>query len=135
MFRTLNALHVLAAVPVLWFGGALSTPIHALGRTNYQESCHRIAMSGATLLAACRRVDGSFNRTSIVLAGIENIGGRLVYTQPDRPSTFQNTCRHIYMAGGYLIATCRRPDGESNQTLIFIDDLSNIDGNLQFGYR
>jgi hypothetical protein len=47
--------------------------------SSFQNSCARIGVAGSTLFADCRRIDGSFNRTSIAIPGIANINGVLRY--------------------------------------------------------
>jgi len=47
--------------------------------SSYQKSCSNIGVSGSTLFAECRRIDGSSNRTSILIPGIANINGVLQY--------------------------------------------------------
>jgi hypothetical protein len=46
---------------------------------SFQDSCQHIHIIGGTITAACRRVDGSYERTSIELPGIENVDGHLRY--------------------------------------------------------
>jgi CVNH domain len=116
---------------VLFSGLATSAAI-AQDRSSFQRSCSNISIAGSALVATCRRIDGSNNRASIVLEGIENIDGRLQLTGAGRPATFQNSCRSIHMDGDTLIATCRRIDGNDERTSVRILDISNIDGNLQY---
>jgi hypothetical protein len=47
--------------------------------SSYQLTCRRIRVIGATLTAVCRRIDGSFNESSILIPGIANIDGNLQY--------------------------------------------------------
>ena len=58
---------------------ATAGPADAQGASTYQMSCRHIGVAGSTLFANCRRMDGSFNRTSILIPGIENIDGVLRY--------------------------------------------------------
>lgn len=48
-------------------------------KSTFQDSCGEIRVTGSTLSAACRRIDGSINRTSIPVFGIANINGNLQY--------------------------------------------------------
>lgn len=48
--------------------------------SSYQLSSNDISIDGDKLSANCRRRDGSWNKSSIVLNGIENIDGTLEYT-------------------------------------------------------
>jgi hypothetical protein len=47
--------------------------------SSYQRSCRHIRVTGATLTAVCRRIDGSFIESSILIPGIANIDGNLQY--------------------------------------------------------
>jgi hypothetical protein len=49
------------------------------GASSFQRSCDRIGVSGDMLFAECRRIDGSWNSTSIAIPDIANIDGRLEY--------------------------------------------------------
>jgi hypothetical protein len=48
--------------------------------SSFQKSCTNIVVSGATLQAKCRKVDGTWDSTSIEIIGIENINGVLKVT-------------------------------------------------------
>jgi hypothetical protein len=87
---------------------------------SYQNSCTNISIAGATLVETCRRIDGSFNQTSIVLQGIENIDGRLEFTQPGQTASFQNNCNAIHVIGSTLTANCRRINSSYERTSILI---------------
>jgi hypothetical protein len=114
------------------FCGLPIVPAAAQGASSFQSSCNHISIAGNALVANCRRVDGSVNRTSIVLEGIENIDGQLQMTGRGQPATFQDSCRHILMYGSTLTATCRRVDGSYQRASIELPGISNIDGNLQY---
>jgi hypothetical protein len=47
--------------------------------SSYQLTCRHIRVIGATLTAVCRRMDGSWNESSILIPGIANIDGNLQY--------------------------------------------------------
>lgn len=47
--------------------------------SSYQNSCREEEIYGATLVAECRRIDGSYQDTSILIPGIQNNNGRLSY--------------------------------------------------------
>lgn len=47
--------------------------------SSYQNSCREEEIYGATLVAECRRIDGSYQDTSILIPGIQNNDGRLSY--------------------------------------------------------
>ena len=48
--------------------------------SSYQNSCRRIGVAGATLTASCRRINGTYNSTSILIKGIFNKNGVLRYS-------------------------------------------------------
>ena len=100
--------------------------------SSYQLSCRHIGAAGATLYADCRRIDGSFNRTSIAIRGMENINGVLQFNGMGYASTFQNSCSGIGVAGSTLFANCRRMDGGFNRTSIAIPGIANINGDLRY---
>jgi hypothetical protein len=112
------------------FGGSLAALAQA--PSSYQNSCSNISIAGATLVATCRRIDGSNNQSSIVLQGIENIDGRLEFTQPGQTASFQSSCNNIQVAGATLMATCRRINGSYVDTAIPIPGISNINGVLRY---
>jgi hypothetical protein len=47
--------------------------------SSFQNSCSGIYVSGDVLSANCRRIDGSYRRSSIEIPGIANINGQLQY--------------------------------------------------------
>lgn len=101
----------------------------AQSASSFQQSCNNIQVSGSTLSASCRRVDGSFNNTSILIRGIANNDGRLQVTGTG-PSSFQDSCSDISVAGSTLSANCRKMDGSFNRTSILIPGIANNNGNL-----
>ena len=48
---------------------------------SYRSSCQNININGANLSASCRRANGTFKSTSILLLGIDNINGNLTYSR------------------------------------------------------
>jgi hypothetical protein len=104
----------------------------AQSASSYQRSCNNIQVSGSTLSASCRRVNGSFNDTSILIKGIANNNGVLQFTGMGQESSFQNSCSHIGVAGSTLLANCRRMDGSFNRTSILIPGIANINGVLAY---
>jgi hypothetical protein len=122
------------AACVLAIGAGVTLPPAAEAQisSTFQNSCDHAFVDGDALVASCRRVDGSFRRTSIALAGIENIDGTLRFTQPGRPASFQDSCRHIHVVGSTILAACRRMDGSYGLTQIEIPAIENVDGRLQY---
>ena len=51
----------------------------AQNASSCEMSCTHIGAAGSALLAHCRRIDGDFDRTSILIPGIANINGVLHY--------------------------------------------------------
>ncbi len=47
---------------------------------NFNLSCNNTAVNGNVLSGSCRKINGAFKNTSLVLNGIENIDGVLRYT-------------------------------------------------------
>ncbi len=125
---TLGSLHAV----LLTLACATPGAAEAQSPSTYQQSCGRIGVAGSTLFANCRRRDGSFSRTSIAIPGIENIDGVLQFNGMGAPSTFQNSCGQIGVAGSTLFANCRRRDGSFNRTSIAIPGIANIDGQLRY---
>ena len=101
----------------------------AQSASTFQQSCNNIQVSGSTLSASCRSVDGSFNNTSILLRGIANNDGRLQLTGTGQ-SSFQDSCSDISVAGSTLSANCRKVDGSFNRTSILIPGIANNNGVL-----
>ena len=101
----------------------------AQSASSFQQSCNNIQLSGSTLSASCRRVDGSFNNTSILITGIANNDGRLQFTGTGQ-SSFQDSCSDISVAGSTLSANCRKMDGSFNRTSILIPGIANNNGVL-----
>ena len=101
----------------------------AQSASSFQQSCNNIQVSGSTLSASCRRMDGSFNNTSILIRGIANNDGRLQFTGTG-PSSFQDSCSDISVAGSTLSANCRKMDGSFNRSSILIPGIANNNGVL-----
>jgi hypothetical protein len=112
---------------------ALATaPVNAQPQSSYVSSCRHIGVAGKTLFAQCRRKNGSFKRTSLPIAGVENHDGALQFTSMYRASTFQDSCRDIRATAIVLYATCRRDDGSFKATWIPIPGIANVDGDLRY---
>ena len=124
----------LGSLPAVLLALACVAPgaAQAQSASSYQQSCNRIGVAGDTLFANCRRMDGGFTRTSIAIPGVSNIDGVLQFDDMQAPSTFQNSCTHIGVAGSTLFADCRRRDGSFNRTSIAIPGIANINGQLRY---
>ncbi|MDZ8222496.1 MULTISPECIES: CVNH domain-containing protein [unclassified Nostoc] len=118
---------IIATIPI---NAAFAAPTDL---SSYQNSCRNIDVSGATLTASCRRINGTYNSTSILIRGIFNGNGVLLYTSnPRSASSYQNSCRNINVAGATLTASCRRINGTYNSTSILIKGIDNINGVLRY---
>ncbi|KAF3883840.1 MULTISPECIES: mannose-binding lectin [Nostocales] len=104
-----------------------------LAPSSYQESCENMSVAGDILTAYCRRMDGTYNHTSILIRGICNDNGVLRYdSDPTTNSSYQESCENITIAGDILTAYCRRMDGTYNYTSIAIRGISNDNGVLRY---
>ena len=112
--------------------GAAPDVAYAQRASTYQLSCTQVAVVGSSLSANCRRIDGSWNRTSILIPSIENIDGALRFTGAGQPSTFQNSCVEAGVAESRIFARCRKIDGSFNRTTILIPGIENVDGVLRY---
>ncbi|MCC5627214.1 CVNH domain-containing protein [Nostoc sphaeroides CHAB 2801] len=118
---------MLATVPIDAAFAGPSSP------STYQNSCRNIGVTGATLTANCRRRNGTFNRTSILIRGIDNINGNLRYgSSPTAASSYAASCQNIRVSGATLRANCRTRNGRLNSTSILIRGIDNINGNLRY---
>ncbi|KAB8331488.1 hypothetical protein SD80_023610 [Scytonema tolypothrichoides VB-61278] len=101
--------------------------------SSYQNSCQNIGVSGATLTAQCRRRNGTFNNTSILIRGIYNDDGNLRYTSnATAASSYAASCQNIRVSGATLTAQCRRRNGTFNNTSILIRGIYNDNGVLRY---
>src|SRR5476651_1821470 len=119
---------LLCATLLLAFGG----PASAQSASTYAASCRHIGVAGKTLLADCRRLDGSYKKTDLPIAGVENRNGALRYSSIYQASTFQDSCEDIQVAGRILSAKCRRIDGGFSKSSIAIPGIENVDGDLRY---
>lgn len=101
--------------------------------SNYQLTCRDISIDGNVLTATCQRRDGSWNETSLVLKGIENIDGNLEVTDPNQDSSFDQTCENVSIDEDVITARCQTRDGSWNDsTSITLNGIENIDGELTY---
>jgi hypothetical protein len=97
---------------------------------SFSHSSNNISVdSSGYLTASCRRIDGSWNDSSINLNNyIGNIDGHLTWGE----SNFAQTSQNISVSGGTLYASCQRMDGSWNDSSLNLDNyVTNNDGNLQ----
>ncbi|MBD2604818.1 hypothetical protein H6G81_09840 [Scytonema hofmannii FACHB-248] len=100
--------------------------------SSYQKTCSQISIAGNQLSAICKTRNGSLNQTSLTLRGIENIDGNLKVTNPNKVSSYQNSCPEIGINGRRINATCKRRDGSLKRTSIVLNGIENIDGFLKY---
>ena len=103
--------------------------------SSYQSSCENIKITGATLSARCRLVNGSTKSTSILIRGIDNQNGNLTYSRnPRATSSYQASCENIDNTGATLLARCRQTNGSTKSTSILIRGIDNQNGNLAYSH-
>ncbi|MBN3873860.1 MAG: CVNH domain-containing protein [Nostoc sp.] len=118
---------IIATIPI---NAAFAAPTDP---SSYPASCRNIRVTGATLTASCRKINGTYNSTSILIRGIFNGNGILLYSgNPRSASSYQNSCRNISVAGATLTASCRRINGTYNSTSILIKGIYNNNGVLRY---
>jgi hypothetical protein len=120
---------VIAATAVaLCFAGS---DVRAQSPSSFQNTCSNITISGTTLRASCRRIDGTYGSVSIQVKGIDNIDGRLQVTGTS-PSSYQKTCRDIGINGDVLSATCKKVDASWQPSSVQVPGIANINGILKY---
>lgn len=121
----------------------IATSANAQSRSTFQDSCTNVrygeAGGNAMIYADCRRKNGSMNKASVVIKGIDNKEGRLSHTAGNKPSSFQRSCQKMSIAmagpsGVELRGSCRTSKGNYVNTTTAIWDVNNIDGNLKYPY-
>jgi len=98
---------------------------------NFSQSCNNSSIQGSTLYSTCRRINGSYNDTSINLNSvIENIDGSLKW----QPSNFIGSCRYTSLTrSSIMTAQCRTRSQRYVNTSINLDDhIANINGVLKY---
>ena len=100
--------------------------------STFQLSCSDVNVVGSTLSAKCRRLDGSYNKTFIMIPSLENIDGQLRFSGAGESSSYQNSCADAGIVGNRLFARCRRIDGGYNRATILVPGIENADGALRY---
>lgn len=104
--------------------------------STFQKTCSEISLNSVktnpTLSAVCRQRNQIPHQTCLRLKGIENINGNLEQHSLNQPSTFQKSCRNISIDGAKLSASCRKRNQSYQNTSLYIPNIENIDGNLQY---
>jgi len=111
-----------------------TTPATAQTVSSYPSSCRNINIDGDLLTGVCLRTNLTSQRTFVRIRGIENSNGTLLSlgTQPNQPSTYQNSCRNEQIFGSTLVALCRRIDGSEQRTSVVLPGIENRNGNLSY---
>lgn len=99
--------------------------------STFFSSCRSITIRDNVLSAICRTANGAENRTSLILDGLNNIDGNLVF-QRGTVSTFQRSCSNIQIQRDLLSANCRATNGAVRRTTLILNDINNINGILRF---
>ncbi|NMF62670.1 hypothetical protein DP113_01735 [Brasilonema octagenarum UFV-E1] len=97
--------------------------------STFFSSCRQISVRNDLLQAICRRQDGSESATSLILEGINNVNGTLVF-QRGKKSNYFSTCRDIQIKNDTLSATCRAGNGAERNTSLILNDIGNNNGVL-----
>jgi hypothetical protein len=100
--------------------------------SSYQFTCQDITIDGNVLSTVCQSMDGSWDATSLVLMGIENIDGVLTVTDPSQEASFHLSSQNISVNGDVLSAECCKIDGECLPVEITLNGIENIDGVLTY---
>lgn len=110
----------------------------AMATGDFSQSCENMQLDNSTLTADCRKINGSYQATSIYLDnGIGNLDGILSWG--DR--NFSQTCKDIGLSQSLftkefeLAAKCQQAIGGDNytQTYLSLDEhIANIDGTLTY---
>lgn len=101
--------------------------------SSFQASCSDadIAEGQDVLAAQCRKMNGSMQATTVRLRGIHNSDGVLVNTSQGE-SSFQRSCKDVFICGTTLMASCRMRDGKYKDASVKIEDIHNMDGQLTY---
>jgi len=119
-------------------------------RNNYAQTCYGYQLSGTTLSATCRTINGNWISSSINLQSIVgNTNGQLtmrrramtneqmemerreMHKRAGYTSGYANSCSSISLSGTVLSATCNDMNGYPHQTTIDLNNrISNINGQL-----
>ena len=98
---------------------------------NFSQSCYNSSVSGSVLSSTCRRINGSYNHTSINLNRyIENVDGGLTWQY----GNFSQTCDGTGLYTPSVMASeCKTRAGNFVPSSIDLDQhIANIDGTLKY---
>jgi hypothetical protein len=108
---------------------------------SYSKSCSNISVSATTLNANCKAFNGQSAPTQLpfyasCVGDIGNINGTLACAGPN--GSYAQTCENASVKGNVLSASCKKINGQMEQTSLpgfqgFQGDISNCDGKLRNG--
>ena len=103
----------------------------AFAAGDFSGSCTNATVSGSTLSATCKKMDGSSSDTQINLNDhIVNTDGALDWAENGK---FMGSCSNTNLDGSTLKASCKKMDQSTNNTSINLDaHIANMDGVLTF---
>jgi hypothetical protein len=144
--KLVHVASTLAALLIVLASVATTHPAAAQGFPpgTYAQSCFNIQILDGTLLANCRRVNGTVRPTSLPHAyhchgDIANQDGRLICIE-ERPrvpgGTYLQSCVNAQIIDGTLFADCRRVNQTVRQSRLPYPwdchgDIANEDGHLR----
>jgi hypothetical protein len=156
----MNVLARAVIAGALFLAGLTPAGAQNLPGGSYQQSCVNIYTQGATLFASCTAPNGSRVASSLNFtqcprgADIGNNAGRLGcngggYRPGPGPGygggvpqgSYLQSCRHVHIAGGQLVASCSAPNGALVRTSMPLGacrhggDIANNSGRLGCNYR
>ncbi|MBD2295158.1 hypothetical protein H6G06_17140 [Anabaena sphaerica FACHB-251] len=127
-----------------WILLATTLPISAFiksaeASSTYFNSCTNEAVrkggnTGAALFADCQTTTGSTTRAEIDLDGINNINGRLEFSnaQDAYRSTFLESCSQARVVRGVLYAICKDEAGNDRISRLTLESIDNDSGLLRY---
>ncbi|AUB37284.1 Chaperone protein DnaK [Nostoc flagelliforme CCNUN1] len=80
----------------------------------------------------CKKLDGTYQQTSIYLKAIENQNGELRENPNMEFSNFHKSCNNIKIEGSILSADCRKIDGTNAHSSIELKGILNDNGHLRY---
>lgn len=116
------------------FFWSLGSSAWADGRVSFETKCKDVRMEGdgTVLSASC----GSAGRSSGVIRDVHNKAGKLVQTtigtslMGQNKSSFQDSCRGVFICGRTLTASCKDPTGRFAQTSLVLTGVFALDGKI-----
>jgi hypothetical protein len=126
---------------VLCLGALLAPMLVAQDASTFNLTCSDIKLSpdNSTITATCKKRNGSPNRTSLKIMGVQNVDGKLTATGGE--SNYLKSCHTIrlkvpsktdyYIKEVELTAICPKNSGHPSNTQLKLTNIENIDGVLK----